>query len=220
MKIAFKLIRTYINKQQMKFNKNFVQTLRITSAELQDALVDTENLIHSDETSKLANDIYNKRKNDSTTLGKILFTGIGKNETIAMKTANMFRSLQYDAHKICPVNAMHGDMGMLDNNDVIVALSKSGNTSELINFLRYVSKTKPHVTIYGICIGLDKSKFDDVCDYTIHLPNVSEVGTLGAPTTSNILMQIYLDTIAVSLPEITIEEFKTSHPGGTIGGVD
>lgn len=201
---------------------NYKNTLSYTSVSLQNALIAMQTDSQNDMSiNRLAEQIYNRRKFDCNQMpGKILFTGIGKNETIAMKTANMFRSLQYDAHKICPVNAMHGDMGMLDDNDIIVAISKSGNTSELINFLRYVRMTKPSVLIFGVQIGNDYSKFTENCHDVINLPYISEAGTLEAPTNSGILVQIFFDTIAVSLPEISIDEFKQSHPGGTIGGVD
>ena len=121
-------------------------------------------------TNDLLNDILETSTSMEADLHdrSIYFTGIGKNETIALKTANMFRSLQYAAHKICPVNAMHGDMGLIRKDDIVVALSKSGNTSELINFLQYIKKNKPSVTIYGIQIGTNQSKFDAVCDTVLN----------------------------------------------------
>ena len=63
----------------------------------------------------------------------IYFTGIGKNQPIAEKTANMMRSVGIKAHYFDITNALHGDLGVLSKNDVVVGISKSGKTVELAN---------------------------------------------------------------------------------------
>lgn len=157
----------------------------------------------------------------------IFFTGIGKNDTIAKKSANMLRSLSIQSHHLSSVDAVHGDMGVIQTGDTIVAISKSGNTHELIQFLEYVNNTlKIHVVknikIVGIQIGAKRSKFNDVCDIVINLPDVNEIDDVNiVPTTSNILTQLFIDAISVYTVESSgihnLEHFKISHPGGDIG---
>lgn len=150
----------------------------------------------------------------------IYFTGIGKNDTIAKKSANMFRSLNFNAHHISPVDAMHGDMGLLNHQDILIPISKSGNTSELIHFLKYVKEFRT-LHIYGIQVGPKNSEFDDHCDYNFHLPAVKEIDKWNlVPTTSNIGTQLFLDMIAVhcsNLCDLQKKDFIQSHPGGAIG---
>lgn len=154
----------------------------------------------------------------------VYFTGIGKNDTIAEKTANMFRSLNFNAHNLNSVHAMHGDLGTLRAGDVIVAISKSGNTSELSHFLQYVNQNYPGVTVFGIQVSSSSSKFYQSCNYIIQLPEVEELDEFNkVPTTSNIITQLYFDAVAIRCAEaknFSIDQFVKSHPCGTIGGRD
>jgi arabinose-5-phosphate isomerase len=184
-------------KSRLSYNKQFFESVR--------AFID------------LTKDTYTLNKNHSRA---IYFTGIGKNDTIAKKTANMFRSLNFNAHHISPVDAMHGDMGLLNDNDILVSISKSGNTSELIHFLEYVNKFRTLET-FAIQIGSKNSKFKDTNDHVFQLPEVQEIDSWNlVPTTSNIATQLFLDMIAILTSNelrLTREEFIESHPGGAIG---
>lgn len=153
--------------------------------------------------------------------GAIYFTGIGKNDTIAKKSANMLRSLNFNAHHLNPVDAMHGDMGVINDNDTIIAISKSGNTGELVHFLNYVKNFRI-LNIYGIQIGEKRSKFFETCNYVFTLPEVTELDEWSlVPTMSNITTQLFIDYFAMSASrectDLTKELFVQSHPGGAIG---
>ena len=74
--------------------------------------------------------------------GKIFFTGVGKNGHVAAKAASTFSSIGLPCFYINPVDSVHGDMGVINQDDIIVAISKGGNTEELIHFLHHVKHTK------------------------------------------------------------------------------
>ncbi len=157
----------------------------------------------------------------------IYFTGIGKNQTVAEKTANTFRSLGFSAHSINPISGLHGDMGMLKPNDLVIAISKSGKTSELNDFLKYIKNHK-YVTVVSFQqTGLNasiisgKTELAKTSDVVIDLPRVDELETSNTvPTLSTIIMQTYLDIIATICSEklnYSIKDFRLNHPGGIIG---
>lgn len=157
----------------------------------------------------------------------IYFTGIGKNQTVAEKTANSFRSLGFRAHSINPVSALHGDMGMLTKYDLVIPISKSGETSELNIFLEYIKEHKG-CSIFGLeQRGVDATNKSGAstmvkhCDYVVELPRVDELGPISnVPTMSTILMQTYLDIIAIECSKAvgyTKKDFISNHPGGLIG---
>lgn len=166
---------------------------------------------------------YTNPIDDSANIQTVFFTGIGKNETIALKSANMLRSLNFNSNQICAVNAMHGDMGMIRDGDTIVAISKSGNTQELIHFLTYVKKFR-EITIIGITVGLkSNAAFKQCCDHIIDLPKVKEICNWNlVPTMSIISTQLYIDMIAVYVANklaLSRAKFIESHPGGSIGSI-
>ena len=70
--------------------------------------------------------------------GKIFFTGIGKNGHVAAKAASTFSSIGLPCFYINAVDSVHGDMGVINREDILIAISKSGNTEELIHFLHHV----------------------------------------------------------------------------------
>ena len=70
--------------------------------------------------------------------GKIFFTGVGKNGHVAAKATSTFSSIGLPCFFINPVDSVHGDMGVINKGDILVAISKSGNTEELIHFLKHV----------------------------------------------------------------------------------
>lgn len=158
---------------------------------------------------------------NNTTHNTIYFSGIGKNDTIAKKSANMLRSLQFDAHHLSPVDAMHGDMGLLREGDVIMAISKSGSTHELILFLNYVKQNFRNIVIIGMQVGTHQSPFHGCCDMVIELPKIDELDSFNlVPTMSNIVTQLYIDMVAIAVKEdikMSKKEFVRSHPGGAIG---
>lgn len=150
------------------------------------------------------------------------FTGIGKNQPLAIKTANMFKSLQFHAQFIDPVCAMHGDMGVLRKGDTIIAISRSGTTYELRHFISYVEQNYTDINIYLICQpNKDIRNLYHTSTFVVELPRVEELDKFDlVPTMSNITIQLFLDFIGISFAEmsdLTKETFVKSHPGGYIG---
>jgi arabinose-5-phosphate isomerase len=157
--------------------------------------------------------------------GKVIFTGIGKNVYACQKLAASFSSIGIPSFFMDAVHAVHGDLGVIGNNDMLICMSKSGNTSELINTLihLYNNKERFNFPIIGIDCNVSGTKngFDQYCDYTIHINSFEEIDSMNiVPTTSAIILQIVGDLIGVYSAEalgFNRELFKLNHPGGTIG---
>jgi len=150
--------------------------------------------------------------------GRIAVTGMGKSGHIARKIAATLASTGSPAYYIHPAEASHGDLGMMSKNDVLIALSNSGNTPELYDILHYAAR-------YGIPImaitGRADSKLGRIADYCLELPRVEEACPLVcAPTTSTTLELAIGDALAMAILQLrgfTLEEFCKYHPGGVLG---
>lgn len=172
---------------------------------------------------KLKEDIKSTVKNG----GRVVFTGIGKNVYACQKLAASYSSIGIPSFFLDAVHAVHGDLGVLRPGDLLIAQSKSGNTSELVNTLIHLDNNKEHFKIktWGIdCKGFNtgtQNGFDKLCDETIHLDVESEIDTLNmVPTVSALVLQAIGDIVGVSAAEdlgFNGELFAINHPGGTIG---
>ena len=157
--------------------------------------------------------------------GKVIFTGIGKNVYAAQKLAASYSSIGIPSFFMDAVHAVHGDLGVLSSNDLLICMSKSGNTAELINTLKYI-KSKPSKFPFNV-VGIDchlsenKNGFDEYCDLVLHVNTFNEIDKLNlVPTVSLIVLQIIGDVIGVKAAEeigFNKEIFKANHPGGSIG---
>lgn len=148
--------------------------------------------------------------------GKLIFTGMGKSGIIARKLAATFSSTGIPSFFVHPGEAYHGDLGMIEADDVLFALSNSGHTPELINLLKY-SRSKQ-------IIGLSSSLESTLATYaTVHLlcKVDQEICPLNlAPTTSTTAALVIGDAICATVMEQTkfsAEDFAQFHPGGTLG---
>ena len=198
--------------------QNIQNTLVRTSQEITEFIGNLQKKLSEDKNLQFQLFALNK----SITRKHIYFTGIGKNQPICEKTANSLRSLGFVAHNFDAVNAMHGDLGVLDSNSILIAVSKSGNTSELIHTMTYVSANLPEIRTFGVSLsGNNHCMFDDVVMHSIKLPEIVELDSWNkVPTISNLALQIFFDAIAVEAAKtknLTLDEFVKSHPGGTIG---
>lgn len=147
----------------------------------------------------------------------IYFTGIGKSENIAIHTCNLLKSLSLNCFYLHPVNSIHGDIGTVKENDLIILYSKSGNTRELIDIIPYL-KNK-NVTILGVCCN-NKSKFSKLCDEIIILPFTKEIdcNINSIPTNSYMSFLFFTNILASSLSKnLSVENYKHNHPAGNIG---
>lgn len=150
--------------------------------------------------------------------GKILFTGIGKNGHVAAKATSTMSSIGLPCFFIDAVDSVHGDMGVIDKNDILIAISKSGNTDELINFLYHVNHK--NCKIISIHSNTDnKSQQYSYLDINLHVDKEADHLNI-VPTSSVAIFTIFLQSIACEISRrknLTLNEFVKNHPGGSIG---
>ncbi len=150
--------------------------------------------------------------------GRLIVTGMGKSGHIGSKIAATFASTGTPAFFVHPAEANHGDLGMITANDAILAMSWSGETTELKGILAYSRRFKiPLVALTSIA-GSTLAREADIC---LILPREEEACPLGlAPTTSAVLQLVVGDALAIALLEargFSPVDFKTFHPGGQLG---
>ncbi len=150
--------------------------------------------------------------------GKVIFAGIGKSGLIARKISATFSSVGIPSFFCDPAQALHGDMGQIEKKDLLIIFSYSGNTSELVNMLKYANRFR--IKIIGVASKSD-SLLLKASDVKILLPKVKESDITGmVPTTSTSITLLLGDCLAstiVSKKNFSKEKFKVFHPGGNIG---
>jgi arabinose-5-phosphate isomerase len=150
--------------------------------------------------------------------GRVIVTGMGKSAHVGHKTAATLASTGTPAFFVHAAEASHGDLGMITNEDVVLALSNSGETPELADLIEYTKR-------FGIKLiaitGKKTSSLGAAADIVLELPPAPEACPLGlAPTTSTTLMLALGDALAVALMErrgFTADDYKVFHPGGKLG---
>ena len=150
--------------------------------------------------------------------GRVIVTGIGKSGHIARKTAATLASTGTPAHFVHPAEASHGDLGMVTKNDVVLAISNSGEAPELANMIAFSRRFD--IPLVGITKAPD-SALGSQCDVVLRLPDLAEAcGTGVVPTTSTTLTLAMGDALAVVLMKhraFTADHFRDFHPGGKLG---
>ena len=150
--------------------------------------------------------------------GKIIISGIGKSGNIAGKIAASFTSTGIPAIYLNPVDASHGDMGILEKNDVLIILSNSGESHELSDLIDFCKRKK--IKIISIT-STDKSLLSKNSDINLILPNHSEADKLKTiPTTSTTMSLALGDALCcsvLSIRKFDKKSFSELHPGGKIG---
>ena len=152
--------------------------------------------------------------------GKIFFTGVGKNGHVAAKATSTFSSIGLPCFFINPVDSVHGDMGVINKGDILVAISKSGNTEELIHFLKHVEHKNCKI------VSIHSHRNNKSLEYSfmdIDLKVRMEADHLNiVPTCSIAVFTVFLQSVACEISqrkELTLEQFVKNHPGGSIGKV-
>lgn len=150
--------------------------------------------------------------------GRIIVTGIGKSGHIAHKIAATLASTGTPAQFVHPVEASHGDLGMIGSEDAILSLSNSGETTELADIIAYSRRFKiPLIAI----TGGPRSTLAEAADVVLLLPAAAEACPMGlAPTTSTTMMMTLGDALALALLErrgFSSADFQRFHPGGRLG---
>ena len=150
--------------------------------------------------------------------GKIIVSGVGKSGNIAGKIAASFTSTGIPAIYLNPVDASHGDMGIVEKNDVLVILSNSGESHELADLINFSKKKK--IKIISITSS-KKSLLSKNSDIGLVLPPHSEADKLQTiPTTSTTMSLALGDALCcavLSLRKFDKKSFSELHPGGKIG---
>lgn len=150
--------------------------------------------------------------------GKLVITGMGKPGHIGHKMAATFASLGTPSFFLHPAEALHGDLGMVTADDVVLAMSYSGESDEILNILPSI-KLK-NATLIGIT-GRKNSSLAKYCDIVQVLPSMNEADNLGlAPTSSTTCELVYGDALAIACSQIygfSKENFGANHPAGLLG---
>ena len=148
----------------------------------------------------------------------ILLTGVGKSGLIAQKIAATLRSTGTPAHFLHPTEALHGDLGMLAAGDVLLALSASGETEEILNLLPIAQRLRLH--IIALCCA-NASSLARAAEITLDLCISEEACPHNlAPTTSTTVMLAIGDALALAVSQsrgFAPEDFADLHPGGRLG---
>ena len=150
--------------------------------------------------------------------GKIIVMGLGKSGHIADKIAATFASTGTPAFFIHPSEAIHGDLGMIDSEDVVLVLSNSGETEEIVSLIPVIKNMGIKIIAFT---GNEESKLSIEADIHVHVLVKEEACPMNlAPTASTSAALAMGDAIAVALLEkrgFTKEDFAKSHPGGSLG---
>lgn len=150
--------------------------------------------------------------------GRVIVTGMGKSGHVGSKIAATLASTGTPAFFVHPGEASHGDLGMITTNDVVLVLSNSGETDELVTIVPLIKRTGiPLIAL----TGNDNSKLAVMADVHINVGVAQEACPLNlAPTASTTATMVMGDALAVALLEnrgFTKDDFALSHPGGTLG---
>jgi arabinose-5-phosphate isomerase len=150
--------------------------------------------------------------------GRVIISGMGKSGHIGNKIAATMASTGTPASFVHPAEASHGDLGMITQNDVVLALSWSGGTQELASLLNYAKRFA--IPLVAITSAAD-SLLGQAADICLTLPKAKEACPNGlAPTTSTTMQLALGDALAVALLErhnFSPADFKNFHPGGKLG---
>lgn len=152
--------------------------------------------------------------------GRIIITGMGKSGHIGKKIAASLASTGTPSFFVHPAEASHGDLGMITDDDVVIAISNSGESRELIDILNYCKR-------FGIkLIAVTKNKDSSLGkagDVVLLLPNNGEACPLGlAPTSSTTATLVLGDILTIRMIErkgFSKEDFNDRHPGGKLGSI-
>ncbi|MCD8178464.1 MAG: SIS domain-containing protein [Tannerellaceae bacterium] len=152
--------------------------------------------------------------------GRLITSGMGKAGQIAMNVATTFCSTGTPAYFLHPSEAQHGDLGLIRENDVMILISNSGKTRELLELVELTRRLAPEMEFIVITGNYESplAKEATVCLYT---GNPKEVCALGlTPTTSTTVMTVIGDILVVKTMEaigFTNEDYAKRHHGGYLG---
>jgi arabinose-5-phosphate isomerase len=168
--------------------------------------------------TKIDKSFYESVINILNCSGKVIIVGIGKSAHIGRKIEATFNSTGTTSQFLHAAEAIHGDLGVIESDDIVIAISKSGNTPELKAILPLLKqRSKSLIAITGNINSALAKQADNVLDVTIK----EEACPINiAPTTSTTAQLVMGDALAVSLMRLrdfTDKDFAMYHPGGALG---
>jgi arabinose-5-phosphate isomerase len=150
--------------------------------------------------------------------GKVLVTGVGKSGLVAQKIAASLTSVGFMSVYLNPLDALHGDIGVVRDGDVIIMISNSGETTELLAVIPYIKKR--NVQLLGI-LGKTKSAIGERCDLTLDASVEREASPIDqVPTSSTAVAMAIGDALTVAwmtAKGVSVNDFAMNHPAGSIG---
>ena len=181
-------------------------------------VIKLESLALTKLSKSLGNDFIKAVELISNLNGKIIISGVGKSGNIAAKIAASFTSTGIPAIYLNPVDASHGDMGIVEKSDILIILSNSGESNELADLINFSKKKK--IKIISIT-SIKKSLLSKNSDINLILPSHKEADKLQTiPTTSTTMSLALGDALCcsvLSLRKFDKKSFVELHPGGKIG---
>jgi len=197
----------------MKNSNDYIQAAREVLAIEKDAIQRVSD--HLDQNFSQAVEVLHKSLRDH---GKIMIVGIGKSGNIGHKIAATFNSTGSTSVVLNSQNALHGDLGVICDGDVVIAMSYSGETAELLHLI-------PHLRRFDITMialtGKLESSLARLSDYALDCGVEREACPMNlAPTSSSTAMLALGDALAMVLLQargVTSDDFSRFHPGGSLG---
>ena len=204
------MVRTRYIQTLMSNNKKIINSAKRTlTRELNS--IRSLNSIFNNNFCKAVNLIYN-------TKGKVVITGVGKSAHIGNKISATLTSTGTPSYFVHATEASHGDLGSIKKDDCVIAISNSGETSELNNIIKFTKRF--NIKLIGITSN-SKSTLHKNSSVCINFKKPIEACPLNlAPTSSTSMSMIIGDCIAIALLELRgfkSNEFKNLHPGGNLG---
>jgi arabinose-5-phosphate isomerase len=152
--------------------------------------------------------------------GKLIASGMGKAGQIAQNIATTFSSTGTPAVFLHPSDAQHGDLGVIQKNDVIFLVSNSGKTREILELFKLSKNLFPELSVI-VLTGNTDSPLGELADIVLHTGNPAEVCPLGlTPTTSTTTMTVIGDILVVLMMEkigFSHQDYAKRHHGGYLG---
>jgi len=150
--------------------------------------------------------------------GRVITMGIGTSAAAARKIAHTFSCIEIPSFFLSPADSMHGGLGAVQRNDIVIAISKGGNTKEIINVIPFLKKKE--VKLIGVTEN-ENSILGKECNLLLKVKVKREADEFNMLATSSTIAVISLfDAIAIFLmkyTDYTKEQFAIIHPGGAVG---
>lgn len=150
--------------------------------------------------------------------GMTILCGVGKSGTVAKKIAETMTSIGERAIFLSPSNALHGDIGIVNAQDVCLMFSKSGESEELLHLIPFLRNR--HATLVAV-VCEEENSLARACDVVIHLPLEQELCPFDmVPTTSTTIQMIFGDVLAIAImrkKNFSMDQYALNHPAGRIG---